>query len=786
MSSPSSAHSSQDMNQHGRASVLINSKYGLPVLQSGTSFYDSIRSAYPSENPVNNPIMREDDRIALAAQYVRDALEGRSILITPLEEHKSQRFSFIYASSIYKAFIKITIIAHLLLIFWEHPASASGENSTGVRLAEAAIICIYVFDILVRLLYMGAVRHFTKYWTRFSSFAIAVMLLDLLLSLDPRWEFRFSRPLRPLLFISKARGLRRSLSTIFKTMPNVFNVGACLFLIMLFFVAMGMPMLGGVYPDTMDSTSFSEALGSMLSLFILQTTENYPHVMKEAIDYYGLGIAVYFQSYLIITKWIFTAIILGAIFDGYKEQNKEQVLDARVREREALLAAYQVLQDDATEPLNFERFGQLMFKVGTKRCRDIQSLRVIFDRMDSNNDSSIELNEFLDLLDYLRFEVHKDMPRTCFCLSAESSIFKTLAKVDEWKPYQVFVLVVLYVNCLFLFLRSFGTSDAMTVVLDTIWFFSLATFIIHLIIKLVLYGGRQYFKDLGNVVDAIIVGSLVVNEWMGLGLYVNYGDRYLWVVRTVRSICMIRLLTCTNRFRTVFIALLDCLGPACRMGIIMLCAFYVWGVIGMEVFHGFYDESMANRNFQSVVHTYMFMFQISVGNNWDDLVYALRSQENPHFAAIFCVSFYITIEFVLLNLLSALLIEAFALAKHETRYNRLTVTVAGAHGPERWHLSKRERWSKQFYKDQAEQWRSVEVERLERRLNKIGQHLSRQQSMRSPLLYGEDSSSGVPSPSITPSSSPPTNSLLGRHNSLHAQVSGPLPIVDEDSEHHDF
>ena len=136
----------------------------------------------------------------------------------------------------------------------------------------------------------------------------------------------------------------------------------------------------------------------------------------------------------------------------------------------------------------------------------------------------------------------------------------------------------------------------------------LAIFTIEVIIKLVAAGKRPdtYFKDPWNLFDFVIVALC----------YLPIQAQFVVVMRLIRVMRVLRLITALPRLQLIVGALLKSVPSIGYIGILLGLHFYVFAVVGVFMFAG--NDPFRFGDLQSALLT---LFQIATMENWVELMH---------------------------------------------------------------------------------------------------------------------------------------------------------------------
>eukprot|EP00003_Mantamonas_plastica_P026510 TRINITY_DN5444_c0_g2_i2.p1 TRINITY_DN5444_c0_g2~~TRINITY_DN5444_c0_g2_i2.p1 ORF type:complete len:215 (+),score=51.61 TRINITY_DN5444_c0_g2_i2:58-645(+) len=193
---------------------------------------------------------------------------------------------YLRKNKIYQLFVRCNILLQMCLVFIEPTSYRQAEDSIWQRESEMAIGCcsviVQLVDCWIRMRPFGWRVYFSYKWQLTNFILVIINAIDLFCTIAFGTTFRFSRPLRPFLFIAQSRTLRRTAQVIGKALPPVVGVMLVYTFIIMIYGYLGVLLFRGVYiypPGTLPQDKFDTLGQAMLSMFVLVTTENYPDVL---------------------------------------------------------------------------------------------------------------------------------------------------------------------------------------------------------------------------------------------------------------------------------------------------------------------------------------------------------------------------------------------------------------------------------------------------------------------------------------------------------------------------
>lgn len=222
-----------------------------------------------------------------------------------------------------------------------------------------------------------------------------------------------------------------------------------------------------------------------------------------------------------------------------------------------------------------------------------------------------------------------------------SPLLIRLQALIESTRFQHFITAVIIINAITLGLETseaaMASYGSVLVALDHV---ALSIFVVEMALKLVAYGWR-FFTRGWNIFDFLIIG---------LSLTPATGN--LSVLRALRSIRVLRLLSVMPRLRVVIQALLEAIPGMASILAVMLLIFYVGAVLATKMFGGTFPEW-----FGGLDRSLYSLFQIMTLESWSMGIVRPVMEEYP-WAWAFFVPFIIVTSFAVLNLFIAILVSS--------------------------------------------------------------------------------------------------------------------------------
>jgi voltage-gated sodium channel len=221
--------------------------------------------------------------------------------------------------------------------------------------------------------------------------------------------------------------------------------------------------------------------------------------------------------------------------------------------------------------------------------------------------------------------------------------------IVESRGFTIAITIVIAVNAITLGLETWPlamqTAGALLLALDTL---ALWIFTVEISLKLWVYRGR-FFRDAWNVFDFLIVAVAWVPTTGPLS-----------VLRALRIVRALRLLSIVPQMRTVIGALLRALPGMGSVIAVLVLVFYVAAVMATKLFGADFPDW-----FGSVGASMYSLFQIMTLESWSMGIVRPVMEQHPY-AWLFFVPFIVVTSFAVLNLFIALIVNSMQSMQSET------------------------------------------------------------------------------------------------------------------------
>lgn len=157
----------------------------------------------------------------------------------------------------------------------------------------------------------------------------------------------------------------------------------------------------------------------------------------------------------------------------------------------------------------------------------------------------------------------------------------------------------------------------------------------------------SYFKDPWNLFDILVVGSA----------FVPAVPSYFTVLRVLRVLRILRLVRSMPQLRIIVEVLLRSARSMLYIFLLMLIAFYVYALIGVELFGGSQQAGTLTatgdpwENYETLHEAFFSLFRSMTCEDWTDLRYeGINAGNNYWVVTIYHVSWIVISTFLMINL----------------------------------------------------------------------------------------------------------------------------------------
>ncbi|CAH1116001.1 unnamed protein product [Phaedon cochleariae] len=529
--------------------------------------------------------------------------------------------------------------------------------------------CNYIFSVVfatemfVKVVAAGMCygpnAYFTSGWNIMDGSLVIISLIDIIMFLinDTTSRifgilrvFRLLRSLRPLRVINRAPGLKLVVQTLLSSLRPIGNIVliCCTFFIIFgilgvqlfkgtFYYCSGENLTGVVTRQDCDARNyewknqkynFDDLVQALMSLFVLSSRDGWVNIMYTGLDAVGVDKQpivnysewrlLYFISFILLVGFFVLNMFVGVVVENFHRCREEQEKEERV-----LKAAKRVLQME-------------------KRRRKMH-----------------EPPYYINYAPW-RLDIHK---------------------IVTSKYFDLAIALVIGLNVITMATERHEMPDYWEYALRIFNYFFTAVFILESTMKLIALGFKIYVKDKWNLLDvAIVILSVVgilIEEIVQDLKIIPINPTIIRVLRVMRIARVLKLLKMAKGIRALLDTVMQALPQVGNLGLLFFLLFFIFAALGVELF-GRLDCTKTpcqglgeHAHFENFGMAFLTLFRIATGDNWNGIMkdtlddeYCSHSVDcikncciSPIIAPIFFVIFVLMAQFVLVNVVVAVLMK---------------------------------------------------------------------------------------------------------------------------------
>ncbi|XP_017261817.2 voltage-dependent T-type calcium channel subunit alpha-1H [Kryptolebias marmoratus] len=518
---------------------------------------------------------------------------------------------------------------------------------------------IFVGEMMIKVvalgLYFGEGVYLQSSWNVLDGLLVFVSLVDILVSiasvdgnriLGMLRVLRLLRTLRPLRVISRAPGLKLVVETLITSLRPIGNIVliCCAFFIV--FGILGVQLFKGKFyhceglnvrnitnkTDCLNAKyrwvrrkyNFDNLGQALMSLFVLSCKDGWVSIMYDGLDAVGVDqqpirnnnpwMLLFFISFLLIVSFFVLNMFVGVVVENFhkcRQQQEEE--EARLREE--------------------------------KRQK----------RLEKKRRRALEKPYYADYSP-LRRSIHT------LCTSHYLDLFIT---------------IIIFTNLLTMSMEHYNQPKYLEEILKYCNYVFTLVFVIEAILKLIAFGLRRFFKERWNQLDlAIVLLSImgITLEEIDLSASLPINPTIIRIMRVLRITRVLKLLKMATGMRALLDTVMQALPQVGNLGLLFMLLFFIYAALGVELF-GKLECSEENpceglsrhATFDNFGMAFLTLFRVSTGDNWNGIMKDTLRECNSHdrhclsylplISPVYFVTFVLTAQFVLVNVVVAVLMK---------------------------------------------------------------------------------------------------------------------------------
>ncbi|XP_004633666.1 voltage-dependent T-type calcium channel subunit alpha-1G isoform X7 [Octodon degus] len=578
--------------------------------------------------------------------------------------------------------VLVIIFLNCITIAMERPKiDPHSAERIFLTLSNYIFTAVFLAEMTVKVVALGwcfgEQAYLRSSWNVLDGLLVLISVIDILVSmvsdsgtkiLGMLRVLRLLRTLRPLRVISRAQGLKLVVETLMSSLKPIGNIVVICCAFFIIFGILGVQLFKGKFfvcqgEDTRNITNKSDCaeasyrwvrhkynfdnLGqALMSLFVLASKDGWVDIMYDGLDAVGVDqqpimnhnpwMLLYFISFLLIVAFFVLNMFVGVVVENFhKCRQHQEEEEARRREE--------------------KRLRRLEKK---RRSKEKQMADLMLDDVIASGSTASAASEAQSkpyYSDYSRFRllVHH------LCTSHYLDLFIT---------------GVIGLNVVTMAMEHYQQPQILDEALKICNYIFTVIFVLESVFKLVAFGFRRFFQDRWNQLDlAIVLLSImgITLEEIEVNASLPINPTIIRIMRVLRIARVLKLLKMAVGMRALLDTVMQALPQVGNLGLLFVLLFFIFAALGVELFGDLEcDETHPceglgrHATFRNFGMAFLTLFRVSTGDNWNGIMKdTLRDcdQEstcyNTVISPIYFVSFVLTAQFVLVNVVIAVLMK---------------------------------------------------------------------------------------------------------------------------------
>uniref|UniRef100_A0A672UWY7 Voltage-dependent T-type calcium channel subunit alpha n=1 Tax=Strigops habroptila TaxID=2489341 RepID=A0A672UWY7_STRHB len=597
-----------------------------------------------------------------------------SIYIFPPHSRFRLMCNKIITHKMFDHIVLVIIFLNCITIAMERPKiEPHSAERIFLTLSNYIFTVIFLTEMTVKVVALGLCfgekAYLKSSWNVLDGVLVLISVIDILVSmvsdsgtkiLGMLRVLRLLRTLRPLRVISRAQGLKLVVETLMSSLKPIGNIVVICCAFFIIFGILGVQLFKGKFfvcqgEDTRNITNKSDCteasykwvrhkynfdnLGqALMSLFVLASKDGWVDIMYDGLDAVGVDqqpvmnynpwMLLYFISFLLIVAFFVLNMFVGVVVENFHKCRQHQEEEEAKRREEKRLRRLE------------------------KKRRNLMLDDVL---MESSASAVQEAQCKPYYSDYSRFRllIHQ------MCTSHYLDLFIT---------------GVIGLNVITMAMEHYQQPKVLDEALKICNYIFTVIFVLESVFKLIAFGFRRFFQDRWNQLDlAIVLLSImgITLEEIEVNASLPINPTIIRIMRVLRIARVLKLLKMAVGMRALLDTVMQALPQVGNLGLLFMLLFFIFAALGVELFGDLECDDThpceglgRHATFRNFGMAFLTLFRVSTGDNWNGIMKdTLRDcdQEstcyNTVISPIYFVSFVLTAQFVLVNVVIAVLMK---------------------------------------------------------------------------------------------------------------------------------
>ncbi|XP_051770007.1 voltage-dependent T-type calcium channel subunit alpha-1G isoform X11 [Ctenopharyngodon idella] len=594
--------------------------------------------------------------------------------------------------------VLVIIFLNCITIAMERPRiDPSSAERIFLTLSNYIFTAIFVTEMTIKVVALGwcfgEKTYLKSSWNVLDGMLVMISVIDILVSLISNSGtkilgmlrvLRLLRTLRPLRVISRAPGLKLVVETLMSSLKPIGNIVVICCAFFIIFGILGVQLFKGKFfvcqgEDTRNITNKSDCINAnykwirhkynfdnlgqaLMSLFVLASKDGWVDIMYDGLDAVGVDqqpimnynpwMLLYFISFLLIVAFFVLNMFVGVVVENFHKCRRHQEAEEAKRRE--------------------EKRNKRM----EKKRRNVMLTGVSWSSPDHTQEA--QSKPYYSDYSPTRLLIHK------MCTSHYLDLFIT---------------IVIGLNVITMSMEHYQQPKVLDEALKICNYIFTIIFVLESVFKLVAFGFRRFFKDRWNQLDlAIVLLSImgITLEEIEVNASLPINPTIIRIMRVLRIARVLKLLKMAVGMRALLDTVIQALPQVGNLGLLFMLLFFIFAALGVELFGDLICDELhpceglgRYATFKNFGMAFLLLFRVSTGDNWNGIMKdTLRDcgQDtgicyNTVVSPIYFVSFVLTAQFVLVNVVIAVLMKHLEESNKEAKEEaEMELEAAGGDG----------------------------------------------------------------------------------------------------------
>ncbi|XP_068434908.1 voltage-dependent T-type calcium channel subunit alpha-1I isoform X1 [Clinocottus analis] len=592
-----------------------------------------------------------------------ESREDWSVFLFSPQNKFRQICQSIIAHKLFDYVVLAFIFSNCITVALERPKILQGSlERVFLTISNYIFTAIFVSEMTLKVvsmgLYVGEQAYLRSSWNILDGFLVFVSLIDIVVSMAGGAKIlgvlrvlRLLRTLRPLRVISRAPGLKLVVETLITSLKPIGNIVLICCAFFIIFGILGVQLFKGKFfycfgLDIKNITNKSDCLQAnykwvhhkynfdnlgqaLMSLFVLASKDGWVNIMYHGLDAVAVDqqpvtnnnpwMLLYFISFLLIVSFFVLNMFVGVVVENFHKCRQHQEVEEAKRREEKRQRRMEKKRRKAQKLPYFASYSSVRLMIHT-----------------------LCTNHYLDLI----------------------------------------ITFIICINVITMSLEHYNQPHSLDLALKYCNYFFTSTFVLESVLKLIAFGFRRFFKERWNQLDLAIVLLSVMGitlEEIEISAALPINPTIIRIMRVLRIARVLKLLKMATGMRALLDTVVQALPQVGNLGLLFMLLFFIYAALGVELFgelvcnEDYPCEGMSRHaTFENFGMAFLTLFQVSTGDNWNGIMKdTLRECPPDHntdvdyacnpslqfISPMYFVSFVLTAQFVLINVVVAVLMK---------------------------------------------------------------------------------------------------------------------------------